>query len=396
MKTFLAVILATIFGIALGTGIAALRIAVAPWDGNPDGVQVGSQAGSSSGGPAPKVVVEKPEHEFGLMDIQAEGKHDFIFANRGDAPLVLTEGDNSCGCTVSDIEGSSIAPGKSATVTLKWKAHEGEGPFRETAFIETNDPTRRRVTLTIWGRITRAVRPVPSELALGSISAGRPVTSQVRLLCYLEEPLGVLACEPVDQQTGEHFEVTFEPLPADQLEEAEGEQEKLDKEGNAEGKPKPGKTGKPRSGYLLEITVKPGLPLGGFRQTILVKTNQQSVPTVKIPVVGRVVGDISIYGRGWNGENNVLTLGTLSSQEEVESMLLLVTRGPHSKEIKFELDPTSPSPDLIEVDQQRLKKTTAIGSGEVTRTELVVRVKGSRRANYLGPKLGEILINTSH
>ena len=162
------------------------------------------------------------------------------------------------------------------------------------------------------------------------------------------------------------------------------------------GKPKSGSTGKPQSGYLLQVTVKPGLPLGGFRQTILVKTNQESVPTVKIPVVGTVVGDISIYGRGWDGENNVLTLGTLASQEEVESVLLLVTRGPYSKEIKFELDPTSPSPDLIEVDQQRLKKTTAIGSGEVTRTELVVRVKGSRRANYLGPKLGEILIHTNH
>jgi hypothetical protein len=395
MKTFLAVILATIFGIALGAGVAAVRIAVAPWDGDPNGVRRGSQAASPSGGSVPKVVVEREEYDFGMMDISAEGRHDFIFTNRGDAVLVLTEGETSCGCTLSQIGDDTIMPGQSGRVTLRWTADEGEGPFRETATIKTNDPTWRRVTLTVSGRITSVVRPEPPELILGQVSAGHPVTSQVRLFCYLDEPLEVLACELANQQTHQYFEVTFEPFPADQLREAYGKQGDLSKQEKAERKAAAGGTEIPRSGYLLEVTVKPGLPLGAFRQTILVRTNLESIPTVKIPVMGTVVGDISIYGRGWDERNNVLTLDTVSSQEGAEHKLLLVTRGPHSGKVEFEF--VRAEPDLLQVDQQKLKETTTIGSGAVTQTELLIRIpKGSRRADYLGSKLGEILIKTTH
>lgn len=396
MRISTAVILATILGVATGAGVAALRIAVAPWDGDPEGVRRASSALQVPGGPEPKVVVDHEQYNFGTMDVDAEAKHDFTFTNRGQAPLVLSAGDTSCGCTLSEIEGGrmEIAPGESNVVTVKWTANKGEGPFTQTATIETNDPIRPRMILTVSGRITRVVRPVPSELVLGQVSAGRPVTGQVRLLCYLEEPLEVRACEPVEEQTAEHFEVTFEPLPADQLQQ---ESEAGDTSGKEEEKKgETGKTKTPQSGYLLTITVKPGLPLGVFRQTILVKTNLESIPTVKVPVMGTVVGDISIYGRGWDAENSLLTLGTISRQEGALGRLLLVTRGPLSKEVQFELVRADPE-DLLQVDQQRLQEATAIGSGTATQTPLIIRIpKGSRRANYLGPQFGEIRIKTNH
>ncbi len=395
MKTFLAVVLATVVGVATGVGIAALRITVAPWDGDPEGVRRGTPGVARRGGPTPKVVVDREEYEFGTMDIEAEGRHDFTFTNRGEAMLELTTGQTSCGCTVSEIEDGSIAPGESGRVTVKWTADRGEGPYRQTATIETTDPARPRVTLTVSGRITREVRPVPPELVFGHVSAGRPVTGQVRLLCYLEEPLEVLACELADRETDEHFEVTFEPLPADQLEEAHEGEEERGKGGEPGEEVKLDEAESPKSGYLLEVTVKPGLPLGGFSQTILVQTNVKSVPTVKIPVEGTVVGEISIVGRGWDEENSVLTLDAVSSRQGAERRLLLVTRGPHCKEVEFKVVRTNP--DLLRVDQQRLKETTTIGGGAVSQTPLIIRIpKGSRRANYLGSKLGEILIETNH
>jgi hypothetical protein len=195
----------------------------------------------------------------------------------------------------------------------------------------------------------------------------------------------VLSCVVTERTTADFFDVAFEPLSADQLQEPE----------SPGGEPNVGEPQGPQNGYLLRVTLKPGLPLGAFRQTILIRTDQESVATIEIPVAGTVVGDISIAGPGWNDQNAVLTLGTLSSREETVWRLLLVVRGPYSKEVQFTLIRTVP--DLIEVDQQALTQTTPIGDGTVTQTPLVIRIpEGSRPVNCLGSKLGEILIGTSH
>lgn len=399
MKTLLAVILATILGAAIGAGIAALGIALAPWDGDPGGVRPGRQSGARPGRAMPKVAVDREEFQFGTMDVDAEGSHDFIFSNAGEGTLVVTAGETSCGCTVSEIADGTIEPGESGKVTVKWTADKGEGPYRQTATIETNDPERPRVTLTVSGLITVQVRVEPSELVFGSVLAGQVVAEQVRLLCYLDQPLEILSCELADQETAKSFEVTFQPLTADQLEgEAGGEENNLGKEENAGRKGGLGETTRPRSGYLLKVTVKPGLPLGAFRQRIVVRTNLESAPPIEIPIAGTVVGDISIVGRGWDGETGVLTLGVVNSQEGIQRRLLLVVRGPYSKEVRFKLVQTDP--DLLHVDQEKLKETKPIGDGTVTQTPLVIQVpKGSRRANHLGSKqgpLGEILIQANH
>jgi len=395
MKVLLAVILATILGVAAGAGIAALRIAVAPWDGDPGGTRKGTPVVTAPGGSVPKVVIDQEEYEFGLMDITAKGKHDFVLTNRGEATLELRAGETSCGCTVSEIKDDGIAPGESGKVSVTWTADKGEGPFRQTATIETNDPLRPRVTLTVQGRITRVVRPVPATLAFGSVSSGQAVTGQVRLLCYLDEPVHLVRYELADKQTADYFAVRFEPLTADRLKESYAGEGSQGKQGEGSGEGKTGKEGPPRSGYLVDVTVKPGLPLGGFRQTILVQTGLKSVPTVQIPIAGTVVGDISIVGQGWDEENSILTLGRVSSYQGAQRRLLLVTRGPLAKQVQFTL--VRCNPDLLQVDQAKLKEATTIGSGTVSQTPLIVRIpKGSRRAYYLGSEFGEILIKTTH
>jgi hypothetical protein len=371
MKAFLAALLATILAVATGAGIAALRITVCPWNrGDVEGAGLVPPPVPPTDGTAPKVVVDQEEYEFGKMDL-------------------------ACGCTVSKIEQETIAPGESGKVSLTWRADKGEGPFRQTATIETNDPSRPRVVLTVWGRVLRVVRLVPDELVFGQISAGRPVTGQVRLLCRLDEPLEGVRCDLREEQTAGHFGIVAEPLSADQLKEPDqgnggsGEGGGSEKAGNID------ESDRPRSGYLLTVTVKPGLPLGRFRQTIVVHTSLKSVPTVQIPVVGTVVGDISIVGRGWDEEASLLTLGRVSSLRGIQRRLLLIARGPHSKEVQFTL--VGASPDWLQVDQERLKETTPFGSGTVTETPLVIRIpKGAPRANYLGSKFGEILIRTNH
>jgi hypothetical protein len=375
MKVALVVMAAAVVGVAAGLGTAWLRTALLPWDGNPAGSDLDPRMAplARAGQSAPKAVVEQLEFDFGTMDFKATGRHDFVIRNVGQAPLILAAGDTSCRCTLSSIQNDHIPPGQSTKVTLTWTGDETVGPYRETATIFTNDPAALRVSLTVSGRLTAAVRAIPQELVFSTLSANQAADAEVRLLCYLPQPLEILGCQLSDQDSADYFGVTFEPLAAEQLRE--------DKDA--------------RSGVLMRVAVKPGLPQGPFRQTILVRTTLKSVPTFDVPIQGMVGSDISIVGRGWDAESGVLTLGTVSSQVGAKGLLILIARGPYRKQVSFKPIPS-------ESDQLKVTvgETTEINNGAVTQTPLIVEIpKGSRQANHYGSdqgKFGQIIVETTH
>jgi len=374
-KTMTIVILVTVLGMLTGTGTAMFQLARVPWDGDPGGK--GDHPGLPNLGkpadPVPKVIVEDVQHDFGVMDQGTEGSRDFVFKNTGDAPLELTPGPTSCRCTGLKIDRNSIPPDESGKVTVLWATKEKIGHASETAEVFTNDPRRPRVTLTVAGYVTRAIQVVPESLDLGRISAGESATDAVALYCYLDEPFEILGHSLYDRETAENFEITFGPLPADDL----------------------GKQPKAHGGCLARVTVKPGLPLGPIRQTIYARTNLESAPMVEIPIVGKIDSDIAVYGPGWDNENRVLRIGRVSSDEGAQRRLTLVVRGPLHKEVGFEC--ASISPETLSV---RLGETTQLGAATVSQTPLIIEIpKGSRRVNHLiseESKPGRILIKTTH
>jgi len=382
MKTWLAIGLAVVLGSAAGLGVALVEVKLL-WPWKPSASITGATArgpGRSTQAtaqvPQPKVAVDSPKYDFGVMDVKAKGKHDFVLTNKGTAPLKVSEGESTCKCTVSKVEKTEIAPGESTKVTVEWKGKGFFGDFSEDAVIVTNDPEWPRVVLTIAGRITAAVRAVPAELVFSRLTAGEPETAAVRVFGYLGKTLELTGYELADPETAEHFEVTFARLPSDQV------------------KKEKGATG----GYLVEVTVKPGLPPGPFRQTIRLATNLKDDPTVEVHVKGTLGGEISIVGRGWREETGVLSFGTVDGAEGAERTLLLIAKGPHRKEVQYKLVETFP--DLLEVDEEALGQTTELRGGQITQALLKIRIPpGSRPANYFSAsqsKLGRIIIETNH
>ncbi len=57
-------------------------------------------------------------YEFGVMELYETGKHEFVFKNTGEAPLVLQKGSTTCKCTLSQLEDCSIQPGEERVVTF--------------------------------------------------------------------------------------------------------------------------------------------------------------------------------------------------------------------------------------------------------------------------------------
>ena len=96
----------------------------------------------------------------------------------------------------------------------------------------------------------------------------------------------------------------------------------------------------------VRVTTKPGLRLGRFDQWLSVTTNIPDAEKMKIPVVGRVVGNISIHGRMWNEDQGVLRLGRVKSSEGVKAPLNVVIRGEGADKVELSVASVDP-PELV-------------------------------------------------
>jgi len=330
------------------------------------------------GAPRPEIAIEQEEHNFGKMETNGKGRHEFVLANRGDQPLTLRRNKSSCGCCTCVCEAQLpeqgiIGPGESAKVTLKWAIKQYTGAFRQSVSLATNDPGRPKVTLAVTGRVTPTVRVSPTQLIFTRVPAGKPAMGVVRLYGYRSEPLKILGHEFLGPDTAEYFEISCDPMPAEQIAEQPDA----------------------KSGCLLRVKVMPSLVARPFRQQIVLRTNVDSAPTVEVPIQGTVGGQIAIAGFGWDEQSGVLTLGTVAAAKGTERKFHVVVRGPHAKEVR--LKPVRIVPDLLEVEAGSGKQ---LGVGPVIWIPLTIRIPpGSRAANHLGSKpdeLGQIIMETGH
>jgi len=380
MKTCLWAILAVVIGWAVGMTVAIGQLGIPSRIPLPAGKSSDTETTTRPNPTAeirdgpPKVVVDKEVYEFGTMDSKAEKKHDFILRNTGKAPLKIEDAGTSCKCAISSFKTRIIGPGKSAKVTLKWNAKGYFGPFEQVAKIRTNDPDRPKVTLKVKGRVTTPLRASPPEVVFSRVSAGKAAQDKVQLFAYKSGELKITEIRSQMPETAEFFEITAKRLSAEAL----------------------GQEKDAQSGYELEVLVKPGLPLGRFQQTILVRTNLTEAPQIEIPIKGKVGSDITIVGRDWDQNRQVLRLGVLAHGKETDRTLLLVIRGRYRRLIDFEVAEVFPS----ELVRAELGEETSISGGTATRVPLRIHIpKQSGPANYLGSKqspTGHIILNTNH
>jgi hypothetical protein len=345
-----------------------------PWNPQSEEGAPAASVTPSPGGPAPKVNVGETEYKFGTLDMQATGTHDFVFSNTGKAPLVLRAGATPGRYASSTIEREQIPSGGSSRVTLTWKPKDKPGPYQQTATILTNDPARPEVVLTVTGRFTTALRFSPHFVVIRQLSADEKATAQAQLFCYLDEPLKILGHTWSEVSTAPYFEVTLQPLSAKELKEDPSA----------------------RSGVLVKVAVKPGMLQGMINQNVLLQTNVASTPQAVLPVRG-IVGsnEITVAGRGWDPDTNILMLGRVPRREGLERRLTLIVRGPWSKQVEFKPEHVEPPELKVTIGQRG-----AVGPGGAVQTPLIINIPpGSAPADYVGTgqsKLAEIILATTH
>ncbi len=90
-------------------------------------------------------------YDFGKIKVNKPVTHEFRFTNSGDAPLVISSVQASCGCTVTDYSKDPIAPGSEGYVKATYNAAK-VGVFSKTVTVNAN-AAESVVQLTIKGEV---------------------------------------------------------------------------------------------------------------------------------------------------------------------------------------------------------------------------------------------------
>lgn len=102
----------------------------------------------------PAITFEMTTHDFGTIPYNGDGTIEFKFTNTGKAPLILSNCQSSCGCTVPEWPKDPIPPKGKGSIKVKYNTTR-VGPFTKTVTVTSNAPDSPTV-LTIKGNVEKA------------------------------------------------------------------------------------------------------------------------------------------------------------------------------------------------------------------------------------------------
>lgn len=86
----------------------------------------------------PQIVFEHEEFDFGKINQGEMVSHNFIFTNKGEADLVISNAKASCGCTVPYWPKDPIAPGTSDTIKVQFDSKGKSGQTQKSITLTCN------------------------------------------------------------------------------------------------------------------------------------------------------------------------------------------------------------------------------------------------------------------
>jgi hypothetical protein len=100
--------------------------------------------------------------DYGTIAHNADGNRKFEFTNNGNKPLIITNAQGSCGCTVPTTPKEPIAPGAKGVIGVKY-ATDRVGPFTKTVTVTSNAEGIPSKVLTIKGNVLPDATPAATK-----------------------------------------------------------------------------------------------------------------------------------------------------------------------------------------------------------------------------------------
>ena len=97
----------------------------------------------------PRITFETDMHDFGQLMAGENISYSFKFTNTGNADLVISGCDASCGCTVAEYPHERIAPGKTGYITVSFKSKGMSGQQMKEVIVASNaQPARTKLRIS--------------------------------------------------------------------------------------------------------------------------------------------------------------------------------------------------------------------------------------------------------
>lgn len=86
----------------------------------------------------PKIVFETTEHDFGKMLQGEKVSYTYKFKNEGNAPLLITTVEKTCGCTNITFPKTPMKPGESGTISIIYDSDGHKGIQNKSVVVKAN------------------------------------------------------------------------------------------------------------------------------------------------------------------------------------------------------------------------------------------------------------------
>lgn len=116
---------------------------------------------------AAKIEFKTDVIDYGTIDKGADGVRVFEFTNTGNAPLIISKVNSSCGCTVPKKPEGPIQPGETGQIEVKYDTNRVM-PIRKTITVISNADTPT-VALKIKGEVVDSSKTSVLEKKTSSV-----------------------------------------------------------------------------------------------------------------------------------------------------------------------------------------------------------------------------------
>lgn len=284
--------------------------------------------------PQPKARVDTLVQDFGEVEDGDQGRLTYVIHNDGDAPLRLEKGKSSCKCAVSEIAKPNVPPGESSTIVVKWRTSVPNPKWHKRFAIKTNDRKNPKLVFSVKGVVLPVIKFRPRSISARTIVAGESAEMEARLYYYRDKPLQIRSWRLNNRKTSEFFDVAYEPLSAEEVAKEEGA----------------------KSGYLFQVKVKPGIPVGDNSQELTVLTDIHGRRPPKISMFVRVHDAVSVFGTkvrsGWRWSDQKLILRRSEDAPHYSERLVLQAMGERRAETEYKIAKVEPAELQVELGER--------------------------------------------
>ena len=243
----------------------------------------------------PKIVVDRPEYNFGQSDNSETINCEFILRNAGSAVLNIENVRASCGCTTTDLPKKNIEPGEEVALQAALNLRGRQGQQTKAITVTSNDPETPTLQLRITGEAVASISIDPMAVQLGRIEDDNP----------REKTVIIQSNKP---------EITFKVISV--------ELDGIDFITHEIKEVEPGRK------WELSMKTDANLPEGNHNGRFVIRTDSAERAVLWLPVSLQVVGALQIAPP-------VVNIRISEDPTEVEQQTLSITGG-RSAEFKIE------------------------------------------------------------